>query len=61
MLAQEKRRILDEHPVRIVGEIGQSDHFEPRIVQGALIGMMLPARLGMVDRGALLMGQRAVR
>ena len=60
MLAEDQRGILDEHRVGIVGQLGQADDLEPRVLQRPLIGGVLSRGLGGIDRHALEVGQLAL-
>ena len=61
MIAEDQRRILDEHGIGVVGQIGQADDLEPRASERLLIGRVLRGGLGGIDRHALEMRQLALR
>ena len=56
MLAEQQGGVLDEHGVRIVGELGQAHNLETGGRQRLLIARMLSRGLGRVDRHALEVG-----
>lgn len=57
MSAEQDSRILDEHCIGIIGELGQADHVEAGITQCLLIGMVLSGGPDRIDRRAIEMGE----
>ena len=59
MSVEQKRRVLDEHAVRVIGQVGEADYLEAGLRQRALIGVVLSGRFSHVDRNAAQMRELA--
>ena len=56
---EQQSRILDENGIGVVGQIGQADNIESRLLQRLLIGFVLRSGERRVDRLAIQMGKCA--